>query len=406
MAFTSAHQLGGATFEAGWFLDSITFVWGAALLVCVVALLRPVLRLTPETPRDRARALELLRAWGDTSTAYMTTWPGNTLLLTDERDAYLAYRLVHGVALVLGDPIGPRDACRRAIAQFAELARMRGWTACFYGVTARYLPDFAAAGLASMQVGEDSLIDLPALEFKGRKWQDVRTACNRAAREGVRFELIDQSSAPEAITSQLREISADWVARKGLPELGFTLGRLSNPPDPEVRTAIAIDAAGTVHGFVTWLPVYRARGWVIDLMRRRDDAIPGVMEFLIAESAMRFKAEGAQYLGLAAAPLARAPRPETSDAPTCATERLVHACAGALDPLYGFRSLFEFKRKFLPRWEQLYIVYPGPASLPRIGYALARAYLPDFGLPEMGALLANKVVPTPLRGRKRAADAA
>ena len=77
----------------------------------------------------------------------------------------------------------------------------------------------------------------------------------------------------------MRAISEEWVADKGLPEMGFTLGGLDELADDEVRCLIAVDADRTVHGVTSWLPVHRdgeVVGWTLDFMRRRDDGFRGV----------------------------------------------------------------------------------------------------------------------------------
>ena len=58
--------------------------------------------------------------------------------------------------------------------------------------------------------------------------------------------------------------------------------------------------------------------------------------------------------------------------------------------MYGFRSLLAFKAKFQPRYEPLYMIYPDAASLPAVGAAVARAYLPrlNFGA---GLALAGRI---------------
>ncbi len=38
--------------------------------------------------------------------------------------------------------------------------------------------------------------------------------------------------------------------------MGFTLGTLTEVDDPQVRCLLALNAAGTVHGVTSWLPVY------------------------------------------------------------------------------------------------------------------------------------------------------
>jgi len=385
-AFMSSGSLHSDRLSSRWFLDSLSFAWGAMIVYAVLLLLRPVLRPTVESSRDRRIARDLLYRFGDTGTSYLTTWPGNTVLVNGTHDAYLAYRLIGNVALVLGDPIGSSEGCTRVIDEFLDVAAINGWTPCFYGASKRHLNEFERHGLAWVKVGEDAVIELAELSFRGKAWQDVRTARNRAQRDGITFQMINQATAEPEVIDQLWEISNEWAARRSLPEMNFTLGHLTDPPDPQIRTGIAVDQDGRIHGFVTWLPIYARNGWVIDLMRRRDDAFRGVMEFLIAESALAFKAEGCPFVSLSAAPLAHVGR-EQHHAGTI--ERALGYMAERLDTLYHFASLVEFKRKFSPTWEPIFLAYAGTASLPRIGYALLRAYLPSLSARDIRQLISG-----------------
>jgi lysylphosphatidylglycerol synthetase-like protein (DUF2156 family) len=125
-------------------------------------------------------------------------------------------------------------------------------------------------------------------------------------------------------------------------------------------------------------------------MRRREDAdgFRPVMELLIATSLARFRDEGCSWASLSASPLVRGGTPDRSEgAPfTTAVDRLLDRLATRLEPFYGFRSLHAFKAKFSPRFEPLYLVYPDDLALPRIGVALARAYLPGVRLRDLAAL--------------------
>lgn len=393
LALSSTHQFQGTRFQSRWFLDSITFAWVAVLLYVVVALLRAARPSAIARSDDRARARALLQLFGHQTIAHMTIWPGNSLLFSRDGDAYVAYRVLNDVALMLGDPIGDDNAAVRVIEQFLDRCATRGWTPCSYAATGRYLQVYRAHGLQSLQVAEDAIIDLPALEFKGKVWQDVRTALNKAERAKIRCEWVDVANAPVTIADQLATLSADWVTDKGLPELGFTLGTLAEACDPTVRTAIAIDEAGIIHGFTTWLPIYAGgaiHGWTLDMMRRRDgpNAFRPAMEFLIARAALTFREEGAAIISLSSAPLARVGR-EGEEA--LGLRRALDLLADRLEPLYGFRSLLAFKQKFRPRWEPIYLVFPGVGALPRISLAILRAYLPGLGLRAARELLDEAV---------------
>ncbi len=83
-----------------------------------------------------------------------------------------------------------------------------------------------------MQIAEDTLVDLPGLEFAGKKWSDIRTALNRAAREEVSFRITRLADEPASVRSQLEEISKAWVGDKSLPQIRFTLGTLEEAADP------------------------------------------------------------------------------------------------------------------------------------------------------------------------------
>jgi lysylphosphatidylglycerol synthetase-like protein (DUF2156 family) len=169
------------------------------------------------------------------------------------------------------------------------------------------------------------------------------------------------------------------VADKGLPEMGFTLGGLEELNDPNIRCLIAVGPDRRVHAITSWMPVYEssyAVGWTLDFMRRNTDpgTSHGVMEFLIATAGMTFRAEGARFISLSGAPLARLDRGERP----CAVQRLLDMMANAMEPVYGFQSLLQFKSKFQPDYQPLYLTYPDPAALGSIATAISRAYLPNL----------------------------
>jgi len=342
-----------------------------------------------------ARARELVVRHGGTSLSYMTTWRGNRYWFTPDGRAVVAYRVVATIALTVGDPIGPPEACRDAVRGFSEFCAHKGWTPCLYSISEELRDEVAPLGWHAVQVAEDTVIPLEDLRFTGKKWQDVRTALNKAAKQGITAEWWHYSDAPPALTDQIRSISAEWVADKGLPEMGFTLGGLAELSGEGVRCLIAVDADRTVHGVTSWLPVYvdgRVAGWTLDFMRRRGNAFTGSMEFLIASAAMTLKEEGAGFLSLSGAPLARLDR----GVRPCRLQRLLDFTGQVLEPVYGFRSLFAFKAKFQPLYKPMFMAYPDPAALPRIANAVGRAYLPGMGV-RQGVRLARMLARRPAR---------
>ena len=365
------------------------------LIVCVLLLLTFLRPPGGETEQDRQRARTLLKTHGGSTLAWMTLWPGNRYWFSGGGRSYVAYRLDFGVALTVGEPVGPADELAGTVRQFAAWCMENGLQPCFYSVGERVRAIAAADGCFSLEVAEETVLDLEHLEFRGRKFQDARTALNKARKLGIHAEWTTYRQAPPAVLDQLRAISEEWVADKGMPEMGFTLGGLEEVDDPEVRVLLAVDGNRTVHGVTSWLPVYRdgqVRGWTLDFMRRRDSGFPGTMDFLIASAALSLKDEGVGFLSLSGAPLARAEAPPGQQTGSPAVlDRVLDRLGSTLEPVYGFRSLLAFKAKFQPRYEPLYMSYPDPAALPAIANALARAYLPHVSVGQ-GLTLARRII--------------
>lgn len=329
--------------------------------------------------RARARALLLERG---SSIGHMALWEGNDYWFSAEGRAAVAYRVVSGVALTMGGPLGRLEFGHDAVAQFARFCDDNGWTPVFYSVEDELKPKFAAMGWSTMVVAEETIVHPATFSTQGKPWQDVRTSINRAEREGVRAVWTTWAKLSLPHSAQIQAISESWVADKKLPELGFTLGGLDELKDPSVAVLIAVGDDEVVQAVTSWMPTYRDSelvGWTLDFMRRSPVSMNGVMEFLIASAALHMQQRGIEFMSLSAAPLARRDQDsEESESPT----RLLDFLARTLEPVYGFQSLFLFKQKFQPELKPLLMAYPDPFQLPAIGAALGRAYLPTLSVPQ------------------------
>jgi lysylphosphatidylglycerol synthetase-like protein (DUF2156 family) len=365
-AFLPVHPLAAVLY--GW--TGVLF-WTVVAVGALVSFTRT--RIPAQTPAD-AKVRELLSA-GGSSLSHMVTWPGHRYWFTADKSAAVAYRVIGRVAITTGDPIGEPGHHAEVVRGFARHCQRQGWTPCLYCVGAEVAAAAGAMEWSAVQVAEESVLPLAQLRFTGKKWQDVRTAINRAHKTGLVAQWCPLRDTRPEIADQIRVISHDWLARKELPALGFTLGDLDTLNDPDVRLLIAVDAVGTVHAVTSWLPVRRDGdivGWTLDFMRRRADALPGTMEFLIASAALHCQREGAEFLSLSGVPLTQPHGQE----PAGGLQHLIGLVGRALDPLCGFGSLLAFKAKFQPVRRPLYLAYSDSAALPAIARAIRRAYLP------------------------------
>ena len=380
-------------------------LWAALLVILIAG--RGAFRVTLRRSRrtlatehlTTEEATSRLLHWGGGTISWMTTWRGNRHVAagagseaqsgSSTPTGSITFQRHAGVAIMLGDPIVGPGQHGAALAEFERGAQRAGLIPCAFSaseVSAQAMP----AGWRSVVVAEDTIVDLPGLAFTGKAWGAVRTAINRASREGIEFRMVRLADEPWSTLAQVRAISEQWTGDKGLPEMRFTLGTVEEALDPAVRVGIAVDADGSLHGITSWLPVHgpadpesgepRVIGWTLDLMRRRDGGFGPVMEFLIASAAQHFSESGYEFLSLSGAPLVRPE--EVAAGPV---DQVLEQLGGLIEPLYGFKSLHRFKQKFNPRSAALYLLFRDEGDLPRIGIALTRAYLPDASLRDLVA---------------------
>ena len=230
-----------------------------------------------------------------------------------------------------------------------------------------------------MQIAEDTIIDLPGLAFKGKKWQDVRSALNKAKRESITFRMTTLADEPFAVLAQVRAISEQWVGEKGLPEMGFTLGGVDEALDPAVKVGLAIDPTGSIHGVTSWLPVYapgRARPGLDPGRdappRRRLPVRHGVHDRVGVPGASRTTARSSCRCPGRRWPAASSPARSWTARTGCWT-----SSAPRSSPSTASARCTRSRRSSRPRYEPIHLAFRDEADLPRIGVALTRAYLPD-----------------------------
>ena len=351
----------------GWSISALA-VAGAGYIL--LALLAPV-AYRRESERDTRRIEALAWEHGSDSLSYFAKQGDKSHMLIGE-DVLVAYRVVRRVAVVVGDPVGVPEHVPDGIARFVTTCRENDWVPVFYETSERWLPAYEAAGLRHFKVGEEAVIPLAAFTLSGSKIKNIRNGVAKVERDapGIAVREYRPDERDAEIDEQLEDISAEWLRGKRIGEMGFNLGVFSVSDLADKRTMIAATPDGTIWAFVTWLPYRRGRALVLDAMRRRASSPSSVIDLLIARSAILFKEEGLEAISLATAPLAN-----VDEAAVSAYDKGVRLIFEHFSTVYGYRSLFQFKKKFNPSWEGRYLVFPRPDLLPRIAYALTAVHM-------------------------------
>jgi len=207
------------------------------------------------------------------------------------------------------------------------------------------------------KMGEEAVVPLADFSLEGSHRKKLRTAYNRAGRDGLSFEML---SAPvdDTTIDVLRNISDQWLTDKRTSEKQFSVGRFD--PDYLRRFPIAIVRHDTrIVAFANVLTTEGKDTATIDLMRHVDDAPSGLMDYLFTELMLHLKAEGFRAFSLGMAPLAGLETRRGSRW-TMKLGALVYRHGGHF---YNFDGLRNFKEKFDPEWKPRFLVAPPRANI-------------------------------------------
>ena len=288
--------------------------------------------------------------------------------------AVIPYVLSGKFAIALANPIGHPERRPMAIIDFALFCHERDWEPIFYAVTEELIPHYKQAGLFLFKIGEESRLKTSDFHLKGHDFQNLRTLRNKAQRFGTRFLWYDAAQGiDEALERQLSFISRTWLEMKAAREMSFDMGAFSIEDIRRHGAAVAIDPNGQPLAFATWRPFAQGTGRALDLMR----ALPlarNVTDFVLIESILYFNSSDITNINLGLAPLANI---EESPSRLVAEEKVVQFLFENLNHIYGYKSLFQFKRKYRPHWQSRYVAYRRGVHLPLVGLALVRVHAPS-----------------------------
>jgi phosphatidylglycerol lysyltransferase len=272
------------------------------------------------------------------------------------------------VALACGDLLTSDNTMKHAIEEFMQFCQHNGWTPCVYEAAQDHLHLYREMGFRALKIAEEALLDLREFSLAGNRRHNLRAMVNKVAKTGMAVQRYDRAKDPDPQKDeQLEAISQEWLAEKRLGELGFTLGRFSLEALESVPVFLATNRE-RVEAFCSWLPYRNGHAVVLDLMRKRKQAASGTMDILLAQSLLQLRAEGFEEASLANAPLANVGEPHTT------LDRGVLLLFENLNSFYGYKNLFQFKKKFAPCWQGRYLIYPQDADLPAVVYALTRLH--------------------------------
>lgn len=365
LEFKSAHLEEFTNF----FIGSLGFF---SILIPFILFFRRVKPFEPmsEEDRDLLRKLYKHDDYQD-SVAYFATRNDKSVVWSKNKKAAIAYRVVDGVMLASGDPIGEYSLWPEAMSEFLTKAKEYAWTPAVMGTTERGGEVWVKeTKMLAFDYGDEAIIDVKSFTIEGKIMGNVRHMVNRTKRDGYSATTCKWIELNDSDKKQLISFANEW--RYGATERGFTMSmdRFGDEKDDETIITVA-RKDNEIKGFIYFMP-WASFGWSLDRMQRERGVDPGINELMIVTTVEEARQRGITKVSLNFAAF-RSLFERADKLSAGPIVRFLRNLIRFASNWFQVESLFRFNAKFQPEWQTRYVLYPTAADIPRVGWAALKA---------------------------------
>jgi lysyl-tRNA synthetase, class II len=342
------------------------------LVVTLYVFLRPAEPKARLSAADAEGIRKLLSKHGDRdSLGYFALREDKSIIWSPTGKACIGYRVVSGVMLAGGDPIGDPEAWPGAIQAFLDEAARHAWAPAVMGCSELGAEVWCREGsLTALELGDEGVVNVADFSLSGRSMRNVRQMVSRVSRNGYTAQVRRIGDVPRDEIHEIIRVADSW--RGSHTERGFSmaLGRVGAPGDEECVIATAM-CGGTLRAVLHFVP-WGADGLSLDLMRRDRGSQPGLNDFLIVEAIKAAPSLGIKRISLNFA-VFRAALERGERIGAGPVLRAWRSILIFLSKWFQIESLYKFNAKFCPVWQPRFFVFPSTKDAPRIALAALEA---------------------------------
>ncbi|MEZ6057832.1 MAG: DUF2156 domain-containing protein [Planctomycetaceae bacterium] len=305
---------------------------------------------------------------GEAADSYFATEDEGHCLMTPDLSAGVAVfkhsRFWHIPGGILSSP----EDRPEVISWLKSIAEKQRVTVAVYSVGKEDVPLFAERGFEINKWGEEPVLDLGSIDWKGSDFSWMRRQTSFCQRHGlIAREVFPDQEAPERraqIESELWEIlHADLKGRAYPKPLRMLEGQFAPHALFHRRLFVAENPAEKrIESFVVCNPMRGGREWAIETYRRRPDSVRGAVPFLMRSIVDLFQSEGIERISLCIVP-GRGCETVSNDRENWMVRRSMQLWYHRLGPLFNAKGQDYFKQKFRPRFQERFICVSPKSSL-------------------------------------------
>ena len=352
--------------EFVWVIRGLGFLTWFFLLFTII---KPHLKEQTVSENYKEKAKFLLSQFGDSAMDYYKLYKDKLYFFSDVHDAFLAYRISNGFAIVLEEPVCAEEYKTDVIAEFDKHCRKMGLKPAFYRVDENSIPWFNEVRKQKLIIGQEAILEINSFSLEGKDKKSFRNGISSLQKKGYTI-AVHIAPHTEALLFQLKNVSDDWLENFNKEERIFSQGMFDEKELQQQDIITLSDSAGDIKAFLNIIPDYAEDECTYDLIRKTNDAPSAAMDALIIQLIEYAKEHKQLYLNLGLVPMTGIEQPGN------AAEQIIKLAAAKIKRFQHYKGLRVFKEKYATLWENKYLVYDNDFDLLQLPLALSNVMRP------------------------------
>src|SRR3954447_1488271 len=204
-----------------------------ALLTALLVLTRSQRAASILTPQAERQVRELLAAHGDAPPlSYFAPRRDKAAIFSPSGKAAVTYRVVAGVSLASGDPVGDPDHWAPAIRRWITEARTYAWIPAAMGASTAGATAYHRGGLRVLEIGDEAVLHTDRFDLDHPDLRAVRQTVQRLRRAGYTVRIRRHGALSPQELDRLVELADGWRHGETQPGVSMAPPPPRDPPHP------------------------------------------------------------------------------------------------------------------------------------------------------------------------------
>jgi phosphatidylglycerol lysyltransferase len=347
------------------FLYSINISGFLSIAFLIYTLVRAYTPQKNVSTEELGLANDLLNSFGNSSLDYFKKYQDKLILFSENRKAFIAYRVSGNFAVVLENPVAENNVeIQKCISEFDTYCYENGIKSIYYRVPEESLEIYHKIRKKDLFIGQEAIVDLSQFSLAGGNKKSMRNAINKVTEQGYKCTVF-APPVKDGVLQKIKSVSDEWLHDTGRREIIFSQGMFVWQELKQQTILTVENAEEKIIAFLNIIPDYAKGEATYDLIRKTKDAPNGVLDFILIELFNYLKSQNFSYVNLGFAPISGLDDPHTF------SERSMKFAYEKIKSFSHFKGLREYKEKFEPVWHNKYLVYQDDYDLLQVPAILA-----------------------------------